>query len=89
MHRHALLGPFTASPPWHVPLSSPQRKEEPRREARMEFRNSCVSIVTLMLPGRDTGQRQAEVRGPLRTKGSLTFHAHACMRSLLSLFWRY
>lgn len=43
MHSHALLGPFTASTSRQGPLNSSQRKEEPRRGAREERRNFCLS----------------------------------------------
>lgn len=43
MHSHALLGPFAASTSQQGPLNSAQRKEEPRRGAREECRNFCLS----------------------------------------------
>lgn len=55
--------PFRAPSPWREPLSSPQRKEEPRKGAgkntgTLHFR------VTLMLPRKDVGQGQVEVPAP-------------------------
>ena len=73
MHRHALPGFLTASTPQQVPLTSPKGRKN-LEWGREECRDTYIFIATHSCPG-ETGQRQTEMQGPIRTEGNLIFPA--------------